>query len=101
PFMATVSALSSFVNTVTGYAGTVSLTSSDGAAVPPANSTLTNGVGSFSVTLDTAGTQTVTAIDTVDNALIGTSGKVTMAPAAAKIGSASCRANATAGTAAM
>ena len=39
----------------TGYTGTVHFTSSDGAAVLPANSTLTNGVGTFSVTLKTAG----------------------------------------------
>ena len=42
-----------FGNTVTGYAGTVAITSSDGAAVLPANAGLTNGLGTFSVTLVT------------------------------------------------
>jgi hypothetical protein len=51
-------------NIDTNYAGTMHFTSSDRAAgaLPP-DSTLLNGQGSFSATLDTAGSQTVTATD--------------------------------------
>jgi hypothetical protein len=47
----------------TGYTGTVSFTSTDGQAELPANSTLTNGKGTFSGTLKTDGNQTITATD--------------------------------------
>ena len=70
-FSVTVTALDQFGNTVTNYAGTVHFTSSDAQAVLPANSGLTNGVGSFSVTLRTAGSQTVTATDTVTSSITG------------------------------
>jgi outer membrane protein assembly factor BamB len=67
----TVTAKDAYENTATGYAGTVHFTSSDGAAVLPANATLTNGVGTFSVTLETAGTQSVTATDTGNSSITG------------------------------
>ena len=76
PISVTVTALSAGNTTVTGYTGTVHLTSSDGAATLPANATLTNGVGTFSVTLNTAGNQTVTATDTVTSSITGTSGNI-------------------------
>ena len=66
-FNFTVTAEDPFNNTATGYAGTVKFTSSDsGNALLPAGSPLTAGVGTFSVTLKTAGSQTLTATDTVD-----------------------------------
>src|SRR5207253_2761805 len=71
PFDITVTALDAFGNTATGYAGTVQVTSSDGTAVLPASATLNNGVGSFSVTLDTAGSAGVTAADAGDSTLTG------------------------------
>ena len=43
----------------TSYTGTVHFTSSDAAAILPANATLTSGVGTFNITLETAGSQTV------------------------------------------
>ncbi len=67
----TVTALDQFGNTATGYSGTVHFTSSDGAATLPANVTLTNGTGTFSATLKTAGTQSLTATDTVTNTITG------------------------------
>ncbi|MCC8968300.1 hypothetical protein H8A95_39910, partial [Bradyrhizobium sp. Pear76] len=79
----TVTALDAFGNVVTGYAGTVHFTSSDGSAVLPADMTLTNGVGSFSETLDTAGSQTITATDTVSAIITGISNAETVAPGAA------------------
>ncbi|MGA3882053.1 hypothetical protein ACPCYY_19660, partial [Bacillus pumilus] len=60
-------------NVATGYTGTVHFTSTDGIAVLPADTTLTNGVGTFSETLDTAGSQTITATDTAHGAITGTS----------------------------
>ncbi len=71
-FSVTVTALSSSNATATGYTGTVHFTSGDGAAVLPANDTLANGVGTFSVTLKTAGTQSVIATDTATSSITGT-----------------------------
>ncbi|MGC4013569.1 MAG: putative Ig domain-containing protein, partial [Luteolibacter sp.] len=98
-FNVTVTALDQFNNTATGYAGTVHFTSSDSSAVLPANSTLTNGVGTFSAILKTAGAKTITATDTVTGSITGTSSSVTVAPSAATHYSVSAPANATAGTA--
>ena len=77
----TVTAKDGANNTVTSYTGTVKFTSSDGQAVLPANSPLTNGVGSFSATFKTAGSQTVTATDTVSSTIHGTSNNVTVSAA--------------------
>src|SRR5215467_3936233 len=64
---------------VTGYSGTVHFASSDGSAILPANSTLTNGARTFSATLNTSGNQTLTATDTVTPSITGTSGAVNAA----------------------
>src|SRR5262249_41026009 len=90
--------LDQFNNTATGYAGTVHFTSSDGQAVLPANSTLTNGTGSFSATLKTAGSQTITAADTSNASITGTSGAVTGTAAAATHFLVSAPSSATAGS---
>ena len=74
-FSITVTALDASNNTVTTYSGTVHFTSTDKQAVLPANTTLINGAGTFSVTLKTAGAQTVTATDTV-TAISGISGSI-------------------------
>jgi hypothetical protein len=63
PFNVTLAALDQFGNIATGYAGHVHFTSSDPAASLPADATLTNGQGIVSVTLKTAGSQTITATD--------------------------------------
>src|SRR5262249_61609743 len=63
-FSYTVTAQDQFNNTATGYGGTVHFTSTDGAAVLPANGTLTNGASPFNATLRTAGSQTITDPDT-------------------------------------
>jgi hypothetical protein len=57
----TVTAKDAYGNTAAGYAGTVRITSSDGAAVLPGNSTLISGVKVFNVTFLTAGSQSVVA----------------------------------------
>ena len=78
----TFTAKDAYQNTVTGYSGTIRFASSDAAAVLPANATLTNGTGTFSVTLKTAGSQTVWATDTVSS-ITGSTSAVTVSPAAA------------------
>ncbi len=67
----------------TGYSGTVHFTSSDSHAVlPSGNVTLTNGVGTFTVTLDTAGSQSVSVTDTTSGSSATASG-IAVSPAAA------------------
>ena len=82
----TVTAQDAFGNVATGYTGTVHLTSSDAPAVLPANYTFTgadNGVHNLSVTLKTAGTQSITATDTVTGTITGTQSGITVNPAGA------------------
>ncbi len=81
-FVVTVKALDGGGNVVTGYTGTVKLTSSDSAAVLPANSTLSSGQHAFTVTLKTAGAHTITATDTANSGISGTTAAITVAPAA-------------------
>ncbi len=94
-----VTAQDQYGNTATGYTGTVHFTSTDAAAALPANSTLTSGVGSFQATLKTAGSQTITATDTVTSSLTATTGTVTVSPASATQLLVSAPSSATAGTA--
>jgi hypothetical protein len=68
----TVTAQDAFGNTATGYTGTIAFGSSDGRAMLPFNSTLSNGTGTFSATFNTAGTQSLTATDTVSKSITGT-----------------------------
>jgi hypothetical protein len=74
-FTITVTALDAFGNVATGYRGTVTFSSSDGSASLPGNYTfvgLDHGKHSFTVTLNTTGSQTVTAEDTAHNTIKGT-----------------------------
>jgi N-acetylneuraminic acid mutarotase len=82
PFVATITAEDANGNTASAYAGVVHFTSTDSQAILPADATLTNGVGSFLVTLKTAAGSpwTVTAQDTVNATLTGTSGNITVNP---------------------
>lgn len=85
PFDVTVTAKDAYGNTATSYTGTVQFTSTDAHAVLPANYTFVsgdNGTHTFTggVTLQTAGTQTVTATDTVKNSITGTGGSLTVVP---------------------
>jgi len=80
-FNVSVTALSASGQTATGYSGTVHFTSTDSQAILPAASTLSNGVGTFSVTLKTSGNQTITATDAAS--LTGTSSAITVAGGAA------------------
>ena len=96
PFNITVTAQDAYNNTATTYGGTVRFTSTDGTANLPSNSTLTNGVGMFSVTLNAFGNQTVTATDTSNGSITGTSGTITVARTATHF-SVTAPSNATAG----
>jgi hypothetical protein len=69
-------------NTATDYTGTVHFTSSDAQADLPGDTILTNGAGAFSVTLKTAGTQAITATDTVTGSITGTQSGIVVNPAA-------------------
>jgi hypothetical protein len=81
----TVVAEDPFNNTAVGYGGTVTFSSSDKGASTglPLSSPLTAGVGIFSATLTTAGTQTLTATDSLSSAIQGHSGPITVTAAAA------------------
>jgi uncharacterized protein (TIGR03437 family) len=72
-FPFTVTALDAFNNTAISYAGTVRFTSTDSLAILPGNVALTNGTGTFSATLETVGSQTITATDNANPAIVGTS----------------------------
>jgi hypothetical protein len=63
-----VRAFDTWNHPVPTYGGTVRITSSDNAAILPANAGLASGVGTFSVTFLTAGSQSVIATDTVTSA---------------------------------
>jgi hypothetical protein len=79
----TVTAQDQFFNLVNGYAGTVHFESSDSSAIlPPGNATLANGTGTFSATLNTAGSQTLMAIDAGNNAITGVSEAILVGNAA-------------------
>jgi hypothetical protein len=84
-FTVTVTALDSGGNVVSGYGGTVHFTSTDAGATLPPDATLTNGVGTFSVTLVSAGSQTVTATDTSRSAITGHTTVTVGADAASKL----------------
>jgi hypothetical protein len=75
PATMTVTAEDANGNVVTGYSGTVAFSSTDSAALLPTSSTLTSGVGSFSVTFNTAGPQTIATTDSADS-LTGTSASI-------------------------
>jgi len=85
-FSLTVTAENTNGATDTGYLGTIHFTSSDVQAGLPRNFTFTsanNGTYTFTVSLSTAGTQSVTATDTVTPATNGTLSGISVSPAAA------------------
>jgi hypothetical protein len=96
-FTGIVTAQDVFGNAAAGYAGTVSFACSDPAAVIPVNSQLTNGTGTFSFTLKTAGAQTVSVKDTAAAYLSTTPAPVVVAPGAAASLAASLPGSAVAG----
>ncbi len=80
----TVTALSPNGGTDTGYVGTVQFTSTDPHAVLPANyhfAAANDGTHTFTVTFKTAGSQAITATDTVNPAITGTEENFIVSPA--------------------
>ena len=75
----TVTAKDLYGNVDANYTGTVSITSSDSKAILPSNTTLTLGIGAFTVTLETAGTQSITATDTTNSTISGTETGISVA----------------------
>jgi hypothetical protein len=80
----TVTAYDAYGNMATGYAGTVILSSSDPDAIT-ASGPVTAGQGRFVVTLDVAGTQSITATDSMTPSLTATESNLSVNPAAASI----------------
>ena len=104
PFSLTVTALDASNNQATSYTGTIHFTSSDGQAALPSDYTFTvadSGIHIFSgVTLSTPGNQTITATDTANAAVTGTSAPVNVVvPLTATHFSVAAPASATAGNA--
>jgi hypothetical protein len=102
PGNTTVTIKDSNGNIVTSYRGTVHFSSSDRQAALPGNYTFTaadSGVHTFSVTLKTAGTQSITVTDIAMAALTGTqSGIVVNAAAASTLSASFTPSSITAGT---
>ncbi len=84
PMLFTVVAEDQFGNTAANYAGTVLFSSTDSQASFATSSTLTGGTGLLAVTLRTAGTQTITATDSTNSAVTGTSNAITVNALAAQ-----------------
>jgi hypothetical protein len=77
-----VTAVDPFGNVAKAYRGTIHFTSSDPAAVLPADASFTSGnagTRSFTVTLKTAGTRSITATDTVTASITGTESGIIVA----------------------
>ena len=84
----TVRAKDAYGNIASGYTGTVTFTSSDAQAALPANYTFVagdHGVHMFSATFKTAGTQSLTATDTVTSSITGTQSGIRVNAAAASV----------------
>jgi hypothetical protein len=76
-----VTAIDTYGNIASGYRGTVMFTCSDNQAALPTNYPFTAadaGVHTFSATLNTQGTQAITATDTVNGAITGMEGGISV-----------------------
>jgi hypothetical protein len=83
----TVTAIDPYGNRATGYRGTVHFTSSDSQAALPVDYAFTatdNGVRTFNATLKTAGSQSLTATDSLASSITGSQAGITVNPAAAQ-----------------
>jgi hypothetical protein len=87
-FVLTVTARDGSGNVSAVYSGKVHFTSTDSKAILPSDSPLINGTGTFTVTLETAGNQTISATDTVAASLTGSSSFAVTAAATLTITSA-------------
>jgi hypothetical protein len=80
----TVTAKDAYGNTATNYTGTITFSSNDPSsdASLPGDATLTDGVGTFSASLVSAGTRSITVTDT-DTGVTGTEGGILVTAGAA------------------
>lgn len=81
PYSLNVTAKDAYNNTATGYTGTIQFTSTDTEAALPANYTFTStdkGTHTFIVTLNTPGTQSITATDTIIHSITGSLNGITV-----------------------
>ena len=75
----TVTAYDPYGNVATGYTGTVAITSSDAQAQLPSNFSYRaadSGTHTFSITLETVGSQSITATDTASSSISGTESNI-------------------------
>ena len=72
PHAVSITARDAYGNIATCYGGVVHLASSDANSTVSADAALVNGVGTFTVTPMTIGSQTLTASDTVNGTIAGT-----------------------------
>ena len=87
-FSVTVAALGSNGSTISGYTGTFPITTSDAAAAVSINYTFTSsdaGIHTFNMTLKTAGTESITAADTSNGSINGSTNETVTAGAASKL----------------
>jgi uncharacterized repeat protein (TIGR01451 family) len=77
----TVKAINATGQVVSNYPGTVHFRSSDRQAALTADTTLSQGMSTFTITLKTAGSQTITATDLAKPSLTGTTKPVKVTPA--------------------
>ena len=85
-----VAVTDAYGNAITSYTGTVKVTSSDAQAVLPANYAFTNkdsGAHTFSVTLKTVGTQSITVTDTTNAAITATQSGIAVNQVIAQVAS--------------
>jgi hypothetical protein len=97
----TVTAEDPYGNLASGYTDTVAFTSSAAQATLPANYTFTSsdaGVHTFSASLQTAGTQSLTVTDTAKSSVTGTQSGIVISPTSPVRFTVAAPANATVGT---
>jgi hypothetical protein len=82
PFSFTVTVLDTNNSIVTGYTGTVHFSTPDPIGALPADATLINGVGTFTATLKTASSLTISATETVNSLITGNSAPIVVLPSA-------------------
>jgi hypothetical protein len=99
PFNITVTALDSSGQIVPSYSGTVHFTSSNGQPVLPASAMITTGTETLPVTLNTVGSQTITATDAITASITGTSSTINVSATVATHFSVTAPAAVTAGSA--
>jgi hypothetical protein len=81
PLSFKITALDASNNPVATYSDPVHFSSSDNVAILPADKTLTNGAGTFSATMVTTGSQTLTATDPFNSSVTGTSANIMVSAA--------------------